>query len=87
MEPTTQEKRTIKQLIASHFGVENLEDIVDTADLREDFGAADLEIADFAHILEDRFGIVIEPEDIQNWRTVGDIINYIGENAEDSSEI
>ena len=45
----------------------------------EDFGADSLDVIDMITTLSDEFGVEIPDEDIENFRTVGDVVSYVEE--------
>lgn len=49
--------------------------------LVEDLGADSLDVVDLVMTLEDEFDMEIPDEDIENVRTVGDIVKYLEEHA------
>ena len=51
------------------------------ANIQDDLGADSLDIVDLVMSVEDAFEVKIEDEDVENIKTVGDIVNYI-DNAE-----
>ena len=70
----------IKELIVDQLDVE--EDMVTMdANIQDDVGADSLDIVDLVMSVEDAFEVKIEDEDVENIKTVGDIVNYI-DNAE-----
>lgn len=54
-----------------------------TAETRlvEDLGADSLDVVDLVMTLEDEFDMEIPDEDIENVRTVGDIVKYLEEHT------
>ena len=44
-----------------------------------DFGADSLDVIDMITTLSDEFGVEIPDEDIENFHTVGDVVNYLEE--------
>ena len=42
-----------------------------------DFGADSLDVIDMITVLSDEFGVEIPDEDIENFHTVGDVVNYL----------
>lgn len=54
-----------------------------TADTKlvEDLGADSLDVVDLVMTLEDEFDMEIPDEDIENVRTVGDIVKYLEEHT------
>ncbi len=59
-----------------------LEEEVVTMDsvLLEDLGADSIDLADLVMTFEDEFDLEISDEDLENIKTVGDIVKYIEEN-------
>ena len=53
------------------------DDITMEAELSNDLGINSIELADLVMICEDRFGIEINDEDIHQFPTVGDVVNYL----------
>ncbi len=48
--------------------------------LLEDLGADSIDLADLVMTFEDEFDLEISDEDLENIKTVGDIVKYIEEN-------
>lgn len=59
----------------------NADDITVSTDMVDDLGADSLDIVDLVMTLEDEFDLEIPDEDIENVRTVGDIVKYLEERA------
>ena len=57
-----------------------LEDVTMEATLAEDLGADSLDVVDLVMSLEDEFDIEIPDEEIENIKTVGDVVKYIEDN-------
>ncbi len=53
------------------------EDVTLESNIVDDFGADSLDIVDFVMTLEEEFDREIPDEDIENIKTVGDIVSYI----------
>lgn len=66
--------------IAMHLGVSN-NDIEKQALLREDLNLGPVEIADLINHLQQKFDIVIEPEEISDIQTVDDLIAIVEDNS------
>ncbi len=66
----------IKAILAEQFDEEEDSITVDTS-LTEDLGADSLDLADVLMAIEDEFEVEIPDEDIENIKTVGDIVDYI----------
>lgn len=69
----------IKVILAEQFDVEENSLKLDT-DLQDDLGADSLDVVDLLMSIEDEFEIEIPDEEIENIRTVGDLVNYIESN-------
>ena len=68
----------IREYLADQLDVEP-EKISLDSDIVEDFGADSLDVIDMITILSDEFGVEIPDEDIENFRTVGDVVAYVEE--------
>ena len=69
----------IKVILAEQFDVEEDSLKLET-DLQDDLGADSLDVVDLLMSIEDEFEIEIPDEEIENIRTVGDLVNYIESN-------
>ena len=52
-------------------------DITMDAELIKDLGINSIELADLVMLCEDKFGIEIQDDDIRQFTTVGDVVNYL----------
>lgn len=50
--------------------------------IAEDLGADSLDLVDLLMSIEDEFGIEIPDEEVENLKTIGDVVNYISAKAE-----
>ena len=71
----------IKELLVEELSV-NADDVTPTAELINDLGINSLELADLVLLCEERFDIVIEDDDDQNFITVGDVADYLSSKTE-----
>ena len=55
----------------------NRDEITMEAELSNDLGINSIELADLVMICEDKFGIIINDEDIRQFTTVGDVVTYL----------
>ena len=55
----------------------NRDEITMEAELSNDLGINSIELADLVMICEDKFGIVINDDDIRQFTTVGDVVAYL----------
>ena len=51
------------------------------SDIAEDFDADSLDLVDLVMSLEGEFGIEVPDEQVENFRTVGDVVRYIEDNT------
>ena len=51
------------------------------SDIMEDFEADSLDVVDLVMSIEDEFGLEVPDDQIENFRTVGDVVRYIEENS------
>ena len=68
----------IRDYLADQLEVEP-EKITPDSDIVNDFGADSLDVNDMITTLSDEFGVEIPDEDIENFHTVGDVVNYLEE--------
>ena len=66
----------IRALLAEQLDIDP-EKITPDSDIVNDFGADSLDVIDMITILSDEFGVEIPDEDIENFHTVGDVVNYL----------
>lgn len=66
----------LKELIAENFGCE-IEDVKPETNLVEDLEVDSLDIVELTMAIEEEFGVSIPDSDLENIRTVQDIINII----------
>ena len=69
----------IRQILVDQLDLEE-EKITMEADIVEDLEADSLDVVDLVMTMEDEFGVEVSDEQIENFRTVGDIVRYIEEN-------
>ena len=56
------------------------DDITMDSKIADDLGADSLDVVDLIMAIEDEFEVEIPDEDIENIKTVGDVVNYINDN-------
>lgn len=66
----------IQKVLADGLGVK-VENIVPTARFVEDLNADSLDLMEIVMQLEDEFGVEIENEELENMKTVQDVMSYI----------
>lgn len=69
----------IRALICEQFGIENEDDISMNSSFVDDLNADSLDVVEFIMALEEEFDIQINDEDVENIKTVGDVVNYIND--------
>ncbi len=67
----------VHSIIEDWLGVESAL-LVPEASLVDDLGADSLDLVELAMAFEEEFGIEVPDNDIANFRTIGDIITYLG---------
>ena len=70
----------LKELVVDQLGVEE-DEVTMEATMQDDLGADSLDLVDLAMSVEEEFGVKVADEDLENIKTVGDIVNYIEERA------
>ena len=70
----------VKKIIAEQLGI-NAASITEDSKIAKDLGADSLDIVEMVMAFSDEFGIDIPDEAAENIVTVGDVVNYLKENA------
>ena len=70
----------LKELVVDQLGVEE-DEVTMEATMQDDLGADSLDLVDLVMSVEEEFGVKVAGEDLENIKTVGDIVNYIEERA------
>ncbi len=70
----------LKEILVDQLDVEE-EKVTLEASITEDLGADSLDVVDLIMSLEEEFGLEIPDEEVENIKTVGDIVKYIEDNA------
>jgi len=69
----------VKVILAEQFDIDE-DTLQNDTDLQDDLGADSLDVVDLLMSIEDEFDIEIPDEEIENIRTVGELVNYIENN-------
>lgn len=69
----------LKELVVDQLGVEE-DEVTMEASMQDDLGADSLDLVDLVMSVEEKFGVKVADEDLENIKTVGDIVDYIEEN-------
>ena len=67
----------VKELIADRLDVEDKESISEDSSITDDLGADSLDVVDLVMDIEENFNIEIPEDQVENIKTVGDIVKYI----------
>lgn len=67
---------TLKNLLVEELQLDP-EEIKPESELTNDLGINSIELADLVMLCEDKFGIEIEDDDIHNFITINDVVNYL----------
>ena len=70
----------VKKILCDQLDLEE-EQVTEEAEVIEDLGADSLDTVDLVMTLEEEFDTEIPDEDIENLKTVGDIVKYIEDHA------
>ena len=70
----------IREIICEQIDLEEDKVTMDS-DIMEDFEADSLDVVDLVMSIEDEFGLEVPDDQIENFRTVGDVVRYIEENS------
>ena len=65
--------------VVDQLGVEE-DEVTMEASMQDDLGADSLDLVDLVMSVEEEFGVKVADEDLENIKTVGDIVDYIEEN-------
>ncbi len=69
----------VKKLIAEQLDTDE-ENVQETASITDDLGADSLDVVDLVMAIEVEFSIEIPEDQVENIKTVGDIVKYIEDN-------
>ncbi|MGN0654042.1 MAG: acyl carrier protein [Oscillospiraceae bacterium] len=70
----------VRAIIADQLDIDE-DDITLSSDIQSDFGADSLDIVDMIMSLEDEFEIELPDEEVENMKTVGDVVRFIEDNT------
>ncbi len=71
----------VNTLITDQLGVDR-KSLTPEANLLDDLGADSLDVVELVMALEEEFGIEVPDDDVENIRTIGDIVQYIEARAQ-----
>ncbi len=67
----------VRDLIAERLDVADKDSITEASSITDDLGADSLDVVDLVMDIEDEFSVDIPEEEVENIKTVGDIVKYI----------
>ena len=71
----------VKSIIVDQLDVDE-DKVTLNANIQDDLGADSLDIVDLVMSVEDEFDLEIPDDQVENIKTVGDVVKYIEENTE-----
>ena len=71
----------LKDILVEELSI-NADEITMEAELANDLGINSLELADLVLLCEDTFGVEFDENDMHKFITVGDVVEYLNENAQ-----
>ena len=71
----------LKKVLVEEMSI-NPDDITMDAELINDLGFNSIELADLVVLCEEKFDIVFKDSDLPSLLTVGDVVNYLENNAQ-----
>ena len=71
----------LKDILVDELSI-NADEITMEAELANDLGINSLELADLVLLCEDTFGVEFDENDMHKFITVGDVVEYLNENAQ-----
>ena len=66
----------VKELISQQLDVK-ADDITEASNIQDDLGADSLDVVDLVMALEDEFDVEIPEDQVENIKTVGDIVKFV----------
>ncbi len=71
----------VKSIIVDQLDVDE-DKVTMNANIQDDLGADSLDIVDLVMSFEDEFDLEIPDDQVENIKTVGDVVKYVEENTE-----
>ena len=66
----------IRQILCEQLDIDE-DDVTMDSNIAVDFGADSLDVVDLIMTIEDEFEIEVPDDQVENIKTVGDVVNYI----------
>jgi acyl carrier protein len=73
----------VKSIIVDQLDVDE-DKVTLNSNIQDDLGADSLDIVDLVMSFEDEFDLEIPDDQVENIKTVGDVVKYIEENTEEN---
>lgn len=70
----------IKEILAEQFDVDDIATLTESTNIADDLGADSLDVVEVLMSIEDEFKVEIPDEEIDNIKTIGDLVAYIENN-------
>lgn len=70
----------IKEIVAEQLGLDDIDAISATTSLTGDLDADSLDAVEIIMAIEDEFGVEIPDEEVENFKNIGDIVEYVQSN-------
>ena len=70
----------LKSILVEEMNI-NADEITLDSELTNDLGFNSLELAELVYACEEHYDIMIDEEELRNFRTVGDVVNYLEANV------
>ncbi len=67
----------IRDIIADQLDVADKDSITEASVITDDLGADSLDVVDLVMAIEDEFSVEIPEDEVENIKTVGDIVKYV----------
>ena len=71
--------KRVKKLVAEHLEAAQ-EDVKPTSDITKDLKGSSLELVELSMALQEAFDIIIPDEEVEKFKTVQNIVDYISKN-------
>ncbi|QVK34978.1 acyl carrier protein [Pseudomonas syringae] len=71
--------KRVKKLVAEHLEAAEV-DVKPTSDITKDFKGGSLELVELSMALQEAFDIIIPDEEVEKFKTVQNIVDYISKN-------
>ncbi len=69
----------VKELIVEQLMIDDPEEITMNTSFSDDLEADSLDLVELIMAIEDEFNLSVEDEEVENIKTVGDVVNFIAE--------